>query len=259
MEMNPFALGTLPRSTNEKSDFVLSGHQPVYLPGIILFNKIALSDAFMFVGHCQYVKKSWHSRNRIGLGNRELWLSIPVKTAGLFEQSINDTYPLDGNWKRKHLGSIRQAYGKARFFDLYFPELEAQLQAHSGSLSDLNISLIRLFLKWLEITTPILDSRNYQITGTKTAMLISMCEAVGASAYLSNEGSRAYVDEKQMEDAGFKHLWQSFRHPVYPQQGPFMPNLSIIDLLFHAGPESRQIVLECGSILRGEVTFPASA
>jgi len=38
-----------------------------------------------------------------------------------------------------------------------------------------------------------------------------------------------------------------------------MPNLSIIDLLFHAGPESRQIVLECGSILRGEVMFRASA
>jgi len=259
VETNAFTLGPWPRSANEKGDFVLSGHQPVYLPGIILFNKIALSDAFMFVGHCQYVKKSWHSRNRICLGNRELWLSIPVKTAGLFDQPINDTYPLDGNWKRKHLGSIRQAYGKARFFDLYFPELEAQLQVHSGSLSDLNISLIRLFLKWLEITTPILDSRSYQIAGTKTAMLISMCEAVGASAYLSNEGSRAYVDEKQMEDAGFKHLWQSFRHPTYSQQGPFMPNLSIIDLLFHAGAESRQVVLECGNILRGEVAFPASA
>src|SRR5689334_17350626 len=87
---------------------LLSGHQPVYLPGIILLNKIALSDLFMFVGHCQYVKKSWHSRNRIALRKQELWLAVPVKTAGLFEQVINETYLANEIWKRKHLGSIRQ-------------------------------------------------------------------------------------------------------------------------------------------------------
>src|SRR5512141_290320 len=113
-------------SAPAKPRFLLSGHQPVYLPGIILFNKIALSDAFMFVGHCQYVKKSWHSRNRIRLGDRELWLSLPVRTAGAFDQPINETFLLDGNWKRKHLGSIRQAYGKMPFFDMYFPGLQAQ-------------------------------------------------------------------------------------------------------------------------------------
>ena len=44
---------------------IFSGHQPVYLPGIIVFTKIALSDAFMYVRHCQYVSGSWHSRNFI--------------------------------------------------------------------------------------------------------------------------------------------------------------------------------------------------
>ena len=43
---------------------ILSGHQPVYLPGIQLFNKIALSDKFMFVGHCAFEDGSWHNRNR---------------------------------------------------------------------------------------------------------------------------------------------------------------------------------------------------
>lgn len=230
---------------------LLSGHQPVYLPGIILFNKIALSDAFMFVGHCQFVKKSWHSRNRIRLNQQELWLTVPVKTAGLFEQSIDSTAILDQVWKRKHLGSIRQAYGKARFFDLYYPELESQITAPHPNLGDLNTSLIAMFLRWLEITTPILYSRDFDIQGNKTQMLISMCRAVGATGYLSNEGARSYVNEEEMEDAGLQHFWQKFEHPAYPQGNAFMPDLSIIDVLFHLGPAAREVVLHCGHVVPG--------
>src|SRR5438270_6244210 len=167
----------------QRRPVVLSGHQPVYLPGIILFNKIALSDLFMFVGHCQYVKKSWHSRNRIRVEDRELWLSVPVETAGRFDQSINETRVVNDVWRRKHLGSIRQAYGSTSYFETYYPELERTLLLMHSSLSELNISLITMILRWLRITTPILDSRNFDIQHSKTDMLISMCHATGADRY----------------------------------------------------------------------------
>lgn len=237
---------------SDRGRLVLSGHQPTYLPGILLFNKIALSDVFMFVGHCQYVKKSWHARNRIRLADRELWLTIPVKTSGRFDQAINDTFMVNEVWKRKHLGSIRQAYQKARFFQTYYPELEERLLTHSGSLGDLNIAMISVILRWLDIRTRVVDSRDYDILGTKTDMLISMCRAIGADHYLSNEGSREYVDERRMADAGIQHCWQIFEHPTYPQPGTFMPNMSVIDLLFHVGPEARQIVVGCGRLMPGQ-------
>ncbi|MGA7559008.1 MAG: WbqC family protein [Terriglobales bacterium] len=240
-------------AAGDRRQLLLSGHQPVYLPGIVLFNKIALSDVFMFAGHCQYSKKSWHSRNRIRLADHELWLSIPVKTAGRFDQAINATYMVNDLWKRKHSGSIRQAYLKSPFFHTYYPELEHHLRTHSGSLGDLNISLVKLILRWLDIRTPIIDSRDYNIRETSTGMLISMCQAIGAGRYLSNEGSRAYVDEQQMAEAGIEHFWQIFEHPIYPQPAtPFMPNLSVIDLLFNVGPEAREVVLSCGKIVRGK-------
>lgn len=230
---------------------ILSGHQPVYLPGIILFNKIALSDAFMFVGHCQYTQKSWQTRNRIRLGDEEHWLSVPVKKSGRFGQSINDTEILDEHWKKKHLGSIRQAYGKRPYFQHYYPELERLiLDGHVG-LGDLNIAIIRSILGWLEITTPILDSRKLSIEGNKTDMLISMCAAAGADHYLSNEGSRDYVDEPAMGEKSIQHCWQIFEHPVYDQGRPFIPNLSIIDLLFNAGAAARDIVRGCGRVEPG--------
>lgn len=230
---------------------ILSGHQPVYLPGIILFNKIALSDAFIFVGHCQYSQKSWQTRNRIRLAKVEHWLSVPVKKSGRFGQSINDTEILDTHWKKKHLGSIRQAYAKRPYFDQYYPELETLILKGGERLGSLDIAIIRRIVDWLELPTRILDSRDYPVNGNKTDMLISMCEAVGADHYLSNEGSRDYVDEKAMADAGIQHCWQIFEHPVYEQGRSFMENLSVIDLLFNVGPAAREIVRGCGRIEPG--------
>jgi hypothetical protein len=235
----------------ESATMILSGHQPVYLPGIILFNKIALSDAFMFVGHCQYTQKSWQTRNRIRLADGEYWLSVPVKKSGRFGQSINDTEISHEYWKKKHLGSIRQAYAKRPYFNQYYPELEALFLKSTGSLGDLDIAIIRRIVAWLEIPTRILDSRDYAIAGSKTDMLISMCEAVGADHYLSNEGSRDYVDEKAMADAGIQHCWQIFAHPVYSQGYAFVENLSVIDLLFNVGQNAREIVRRCGRIEPG--------
>lgn len=230
---------------------ILSGHQPVYLPGIILFNKITLSDAFMFVGHCQYTQKSWQTRNRIRLGDQEHWLSVPVKKSGRFGQSINDTEILDEHWKKKHLGTIRQAYGKRPYFDQYYPELEELFLKDAGRLGDLDIAIIRKIIDWLEISTKIIDSRDCLIAGNKTDMLISMCAAAGADHYLSNEGSRDYVDEKAMADAGIQHCWQIFDHPVYDQGRPFIENMSVIDLLFNVGPAAQKIVKGCGRIEPG--------
>jgi len=52
-----------------------------------------------------------------------------------------------------------------------------------------------------------------------------------------------------MRAAGLGHHWQLFEHPVYPQgRTPFMPHLSIIDLLFNVGPDAAEIVRSCGRV-----------
>jgi len=228
---------------------ILSAHQPVYLPGIILFNKIAMSDVFMFLGHAQLVKQSWHMRNRIRQADTELFLTVPVKTSGRFGQSIDQTDFADGFWKRKHLETIRQAYRKKPYFDAYFAPLEELLERDWPSLGALNKALIRHFLGVLDIRTPILDSSDFEPREHKTDLLIEMTRAAGADAFLSNQGARAYVQEAEMHGAGVAHHWQLFEHPVYPQgRTPFMPHLSIIDLLFNVGPEAAEIVRSCGRV-----------
>ncbi len=231
---------------------IIAGHQPVYLPGIILFNKMTLCDRFMFVGHVQFSPKSWQQRNRICLNGREIMLSVPVKKSDRFGQAIDDVELADGHWSRKHTGTIRQAYARRPFFSRYYPALEAALTQEHANLGALNRFLIRQLCGWLEIATPVLESHEYVgITGHKTDMLIEMCRAVDADRYLSNEGARDYVDEARMASAGIEHYWQDFKHPTYDQGHAFVPGLSIIDLLFNVGPEAARIVRTCGRSMRG--------
>ena len=225
---------------------ILSGHQPTYLPGILLFSKIALSDKFMFVGHCQASPGTWHNRNRIRGCS---YLTIPIRNE--FGVSINETRFAGDNWKRKHLRSMEMAYSKAPYFDRYYIPLAKFYELDWDTLGPFNIELIRNLCEWLDIKTPILDSRDFQSPdwGHKTDMLINMCRATGCNQYLSNAGSIAYVDENKMATRGIKHLWQRFTHPIYDQGHPeFLTNLSVIDLLFNKGPEAGQIVRQSGYI-----------
>ena len=227
---------------------ILSGHQPVYLPSIQLFNKIWLSDAFMFVGHCAYTPKSWHSHNFIrnpGNGDEPLKLSVPVRRSAT---NINGAEIDSDHWRKKHLKSIKMAYISFPFFPTYYPTLEAAI-TWPPTLGCLNAPLIRQICQWLQIDTKLYYSQAFAIEGNKTDMIIDMCRKTQATQYLSNEGARAYVDEKQLLDAGIIHRWQSFTQPDYGQDHWGQP-LSILDLLFARGPESGEIVKKAGEIAR---------
>lgn len=229
---------------------ILSAHQPVYLPSVMLFNKIALSDVFIFLSHVQFVGRSWQQRNRIrGGGGEALFLSVPVLKKGRRFQDIDETeIAHDEAWQKKHLASIVQAYQKRPFFDRYFPRIEGLLLRPWTHLCDLDIALIRELAACLDIETPLLDSRDMHPQGQANEMLISLCHEVGADHYVSNVGSSAYIDVAAFAAAGVAHLWQNFRFPVYDQGAPFLDRLSVLDLLFNLGPAARELMLMAGEL-----------
>jgi hypothetical protein len=226
---------------------LLSAHQPVYLPGIILFNKIAISDAFMSIGHCQNVRCGWHARNKIRVGDQPYTLSVPVTRKNRFGQSINDAQLANMHqWRRKHLRTLENSYSKRPYFDMYFPRITELLMRDWRSLGEMDMAIVKTIMDWLEIKTPVYDSEDYAIEGAKTDMLISMCRALHADSFLFNEGSRVYLEEEKMARNEIQTYWQVFEHPVYDQGKDFIENLSIVDLLFNMGKESCEIVRSCG-------------
>lgn len=225
---------------------VLSAHQPVYLPGLILLNKIALSDVFVLLPDVQFERSSWQQRNRIRTGAEAVMLTVPVRKSGDLGRTIRQTQIADEPWRRKHLAGIAQAYGKRPWFDAHFPQLAAIVEAEHASIAALNATLLAWLCAAFAITTPLLDSADLPHEGTGQDRLIALARAVGADAYVSNIGAAAYVDEAGFAAAGIAHRWQAFRHPVYAQGRAFLPNLSAIDALFNLGPEAGALVRASG-------------
>jgi hypothetical protein len=110
----------------------------------------------------------------------------------------------------------------------------------------LNIALIRLLKDILGIKTEIITSSMLKIGNPKgSERNLAICKYLGADIYLSGEGARSYNNEKEFEREGIKLVYTNFKHPVYHQiWGDFVPNLSIIDLLFNEGGKSLPILKE---------------
>ena len=69
---------------------IITAHQPVYLPWLGLFHKIALADMYLSFNQVQYQPKNWNNRNRIKTQQGLIWLSVPVLRRGYLDKTISD-------------------------------------------------------------------------------------------------------------------------------------------------------------------------
>lgn len=240
---------------------ILSAHQPVYLPWLGLFHKIALADIFCFFEDVQYQPKDWNNRNKIKFcGGKTDWLSVPVLRKGFREYSymdirINNDYP----WRHKHWLSLETNYGKAAYFKQYRDELKMVYDRQWEYLVDLNYEMLLLFLKWLRIPTKIVRMREYKFKGQKCDLVLDMCQQLGANIYIFGALGKDYADIQAFHKNRIVPYFQDYKHPVYPQMhGEFVPYLSIVDLLFNYGESSRDILMS-GNITRRELELWSSS
>ena len=230
---------------------ILTAHQPVYLPWLGLFHKIALADMFISFDQVQYQPKDWNNRNKIKTPQGLLWLSVPVLRKGYLETTISDieinnTEP----WARKHWRSMKIAYAKAPYFARYSDFFEDTYDRRWETLVELNAYMLRWFLETLGIPVPVRSAGEWKFQGEKSGLVLDMCKQVVASQYIFGALGRDYADMKAFEKAGVKAHFQDYIHPVYRQlHGDFAPYLSIVDLLFNCGDESHDILLS-GNITR---------
>ena len=225
---------------------ILTAHQPVYLPWLGLFHRIALADTFVYFDAVQYQTHDFNSRNKIKTPQGELWLTLPVQRKGyhgkkLCEIELDNTQP----WAKKHWRSIEQNYSKAPYFDLYAPFFEETYKRTWTYLAELNEYMLLWFLETLGITRKFLRASQLQFEGKKSDLVLDMCRKVGADTFIFGSLGAHYAQQKEFERAGISLLFQNYVHPVYPQlHGAFIPHLSIIDLLFNCGPQSLQILMQ---------------
>lgn len=233
---------------------ILTAHQPAYLPWLGLFHKIALSDLFISFDQVQYLKKDWNNRNKVKTSQGPVWLTVPVLSKGYFEKrisdiEINNTLP----WGRKHWRTIKIAYARSPYFPRYQGFFEDIYHRHWESLTELNAYMLQWFLDTLGIRVPVRSAGEWNFRGAKSDLVLDMCKQVGAADYIFGALGHDYADLPCFGQAGIRIHFQNYRHPVYPQlHGDFVSHMSIVDLLFNCGDESRDRLLS-GNVTRAEL------
>jgi hypothetical protein len=227
---------------------IVSAHQPLFIPWIGYFDKINKVDLFVLLDDVQYTSTGWINRNSIKnhLGSQNL--SVPIiKKKKTLEKKINEVKidnKMDFKWKSIHLKAFQLNYGKATYFKEIFALMKKIYGMPFETLSNFDINFIKLICDYLRIETKLVLSSELGITGRKTDLIIDTCIKTNATSFmLGMGGSRDYADRKKMESAGIKIVEQNFKHPSYNQLfGEFIPNLSVLDLLFNEGPNAASII-----------------
>jgi hypothetical protein len=225
---------------------VIACHQPNFLPWLGFFAKMARADAFVLLDDVQFTqgrsRHNWTTRVRIGTQRGPLWLSMPVRRSGLGPQCILDlvTDPTDVRWLPKMLASLEAAYGKTPCFTQTLVPLMAILERHDGSICRTNLLLIEAIAGMLGLRTRRVVSSALEIAGSGVERLINSTRALGGTTYLSGDGADDYQTEDGFRNAGIALRKLGFVHPRYPQGygGDFVPGLSIVDALCHAGADA---------------------
>ena len=225
---------------------ILTAHQPVYLPWLGLFHKIALADLFCYFDIVQYQKKDFNNRNKIKTSSGTMWLSVPVESKDHLQKNVSTISIVQDGWLKKHVRAIELNYRRAPFFDQYFePLADLMTKSSRGDLGTLNLALLTYVNRELGISTPIVKASDYTFTGTKSDLVLNMCEVLGATTYIFGKQGEDYADRGSFDNARIRLHFQDYRHPEYSQiNGPFQPFMSVIDLLFNKGPQSLQVILD---------------
>ena len=224
---------------------ILTAHQPVYLPGLGLFHKIGLADVFCIFDIVQYQKKDYNNRNRIKTHTGPIWLSVPVGSKDHLDKLICDVKIVHDGWNKKHARSIRLNYQKAPYFSRYIDAIEEHLLTKRYEfLTDMNSELLKLFLSLLDINVAIVKASDFDFRGQKSDLVLDMCLKLKAQKYIFGEQGKNYADAGAFASAGVEIYFQKYVHPMYKQiNGAFVPYMSVVDLLFNVGPDSRNVIM----------------
>ena len=218
-------------------------HQPDFVPYLGFFQRLLMSQHFILLDDVQFIRRGWQHRDRIKGRNGQVWLTLALRK-GDYHQLINEVELSDDpKWIEDNLNLLRECYGKARYFDEIFPQVESVYRAGHRRMIEFNCALLDLAMKHFDISVPISRASEYGISTTSSVRLLALVQARQGDAYLTGTGSRDYLDEGMFRSAGVQVIWQDFRHPVYPQlYGDFEPMLSCLDMLFNCGRDAASIL-----------------
>lgn len=188
-----------------------------YLPPVAWFFAVANAEAVCLEQHEHYQKGSFRNRCEIATSNGRHSLTIPLRKGKNQQQPIREVQiAYDEPWHIQHWRTICTAYGNSPFFEHYVGLFEPFFKEKKYDLLwDWNYDLFQLCLKILRLKTPIFLSEKYE-------------PYPNGALDLRN----AFHPKVSSQDIDYKPI----KYPqVFEDRLGFLPDLSILDLIFCAG------------------------
>lgn len=170
-----------------------------------------------------YPKQTYRNRCNILSANGVLPLSVPVqKNYHTLTKDIRIDY--SEMWQRNHLIALKSAYKNSAFYDYYFYKFERFFEKKETFLIDLNENVLQILFAVLKIDVDYSYTTDYIFDST---------------GYTDFRESISPKPSKNRPDEAFvpKPYTQ-----VFCDRFDFVPNLSILDLIFNVGPESKDLL-----------------
>lgn len=209
--------------------------QPYLFPYIGYFQLMNAVDDFIVYDNIEYTKKGWINRNRILVGNKDALISFPLKKDSDYldikHRSLSDSWEAE---RVKLLNRIRESYRKAPFFEPAFAVISGALLCEERNLFAFILHTLEQVKEYLRITTPLTISSSIPIDHDLRAdeKVIALCKAKGASTYINPIGGVELYDKMKFLGAGITlHFLQTIGVEYAQFTGPFVPHLSIIDVM----------------------------
>lgn len=228
------------------NDDIVVIHQPDFMPYLGFFDRLQKADIYVVLDNVQYVRSSrgWTSRDKIKTKNGERWISVGTKKASRDTLINQILLSEESNWRNKHLNLFWENYRKCDFYDEIIPYIRELYNFSCDRMMDFNVKSIEMLMNLLDIKIDIKFASEMNVIGKNNELIIDIVKKLGCHKYLSGIGARDYFVAELYERAGIEVIWQTFNHPIYPQQYQgFIPFLSSIDLLFNCGIEKSKTIL----------------
>ncbi len=193
-----------------------------YLPPIAYFSILMKHETIWIEQYENYQKGSYRNRCEIGTSNGTLRLSIPLEKGKNNQTNIRDVKIYNAtNWQIQHWRAIQSAYGKSPFFEYYADDLSPYFNKSFNFLFDWNLELLNLTTELIGLST------DFQLNTT----------------YEFNQNDfwdyRNTITPKNSLQLPYQP--KSYNQ-VFEDKHGFIPNLSILDLLFCKGPEATLVI-----------------
>ena len=210
--------------------------QTTYFGPVQWYQKLNRYDRCIIEQYDSFQKQTYRNRCVIATANGTQALTVPVENEKNEKCLVRDIRISDHNqWRRVHWNALQSAYSESPFFEYYADDIRPFFEQKYKFLVDFNETIRETICRLIDIQPQAVYSSQFIVHSSQFTNQQDNYELCTMNCELIKDFRDVISAKHPQADPTFtaKSYWQVFQH-----KHGFLPNLSILDLLFNMGPES---------------------